>query len=132
MRKVFGVGRWGALAVALLAAGCVREQTVTITRQGPPMVTGKAKVVEVNARLGVATVDMRGKRFNIYWKPEIVVAHSGTVVPPQSMLDPPVGAYEAPTVVPTAFPAKPGDVIEFLGMRSGDDILLSRVAVIPQ
>ncbi len=122
----------GGGVLVLLAGGCVREQTVTTTREGPPMVTGKGTVVEVNPRLGMAVIDMKGKQFNIYWKPEIVVAHTGTVVPPQSMLDPPVGAYEAPTVVPTAFPAKPGDVIEFLGMRSGDDILLSRVAVVPQ
>jgi hypothetical protein len=127
--------RWAAcliLPLLMVIAGCETRRTVTKQAQGIPMVSGRAMVVEVNPRLGMAVLDMRGKQFDAYWKPEVIVSHNGTYVPPKTMFDPPVGVYQETTAVPTAFPAKPGDMIEFLGMRSGDDILLQRVAVVPK
>jgi hypothetical protein len=117
-----------ALLAMLAAGGC--RTTRTVTREGSPRVSGRATVVEVNPRLGMAVVSMRGREFNVYWKPEVTIAHGGSVAPPETMFDSPVGVYNEPTVYPTAFPGHVGDTIEFLGMRSGDDILLQRVSVV--
>lgn len=110
-------------------AGC--QTHTTVTRSGPPRVQGRATIVEVNARLGMAVVDMKGRQFNVYWKPEITVAHTGAVASPQTMFDPPVGVYNQTTEYPTAFPGQVGDTIDFLGIReNATDILLQRVAVV--
>jgi hypothetical protein len=116
------------LAAVTMVAGCVTKRTVT--KEGMPRVEGRAVVVEVNPRLGMAVVSMKGRQFNVYWKPEVTLAHSGSVAPPQTITDSPVGIYTETTVVPTAFPGRVGDTIDFLGIRSGDDILLQRVAVV--
>lgn len=116
------------LAALLTVGGC--QTTRTVTREGPPRVSGRATVVELNPRLGMAVLSMRGREFNAFWKPEMTIAHGGTVAAPETMMDAPVGVYNESTVYPTSFPGRVGDTIEFLGMRSGDDILLQRVSVV--
>ncbi len=118
-------------AGALLCALAACQTETTVTRDGLPRVQGRARVVEVNSRLGMAVLDMKGREFDVYWKPEIQVAHSGSVAQPQNMFQSPVGIYNETTEYPTAFPGRVGDTIDFVGIRAGaNEIWVQRVAVV--
>lgn len=128
----YGFVRMMAVVGMMAAATGCGPHKQAARPSGPPMVAGRAVVVEVNARLGMATLDMHGKQIDVYWKPEIVVADNAhsEILPPKTIVDPYVGIAQEPTVVPTAFPGKPGDIVDFLGMRDGEDVYLSRIAVV--
>jgi hypothetical protein len=94
-----------------------------------PFLRGTAQVVSIDPTTGSAMLNYNGQQVMAYWQTETSHAQvlPGTRVDPQT---PPGGKYLQPEVLVQAFPAKPGDIIAFMGMQTGASIFLQGVAVI--
>ena len=95
-------------------------------------INGTATVVSIDKPLGHAVLDIAGKTVEAYWLTESMMAvqmdpettSTGTPLQPQ------VGQYQPPVARTEDFNAAPGDTIAFVGLKTGDDILLRGIRVI--
>ena len=120
---------WHVLAamVALLA-GC---QAAVEPRDGDALyIRGTAQVVSVDPTLGSVVLDYQHRRVEAFWQTELRHAQGGSVAPPDSPLKAPIGVYRESSLRAQDFPGKPGDTIEFTGMRMGGSIFLQGVTVV--
>ena len=116
------------LAVIFLAACTPIEKDDT----GSLFIRGTARVVSVDQTLGRDELDYQNRHVEAYWQTEIQYAQGGAVTRADSPIKPPVGVYREPNVKVQTFDAKPGDIIQFVGMRTGRSIFLQGVAVVSQ
>lgn len=94
-----------------------------------PLISEQARVVEVDPLLGQVLLDMGGRQVWGYWQTEAALAAGGTVSR-NGPMGTTVGDYKPATVRDVPFPARAGDTIAFIGMKTGDEILLRRVTVL--
>lgn len=119
----------------VVLAGCAGSSPKM--ERGRGFVQGKAKVLEVNNALGMATLEIDGKRTPAYWDTEVVVpfrlsavnSHQMTARPTQDLAN----AKDAihPVEERVKLPAKVGDTVVFQGMRTGNEVFLRSVQVVP-
>ena len=126
LRSIATVAAAALLPIVLLACTPTRPQP----QGAPPLVRGRGTIVELNVPLGYGVLDMNGFKQNFYWRTEIAMASPGAVNPPANIFQAPVGVAQEPNVIHTVFPAHVGDIIEFLGLRNGPDILIQHLAII--
>ena len=92
-----------------------------------------ARVVSVDTALGQAVLEFRGQRVKAFWQTEVVLAQGGIISQEDATgLKLPVGQYKAPVVKQQEFKANPGDVIQFVGLWTNDQIFLRSISVQPQ
>jgi hypothetical protein len=125
----------GLIFCASLLGACTR-----ISNQAPRpsgFVEGKATVLQVDNALGMATLNVDGRQVPAYWENDIVVPFRVEGVDTHRTADAPANSL-APSkkeIQPVSehvdLPAKPGDTIVFRGMKTGNDLLLNYVQVVP-
>jgi hypothetical protein len=120
-----------ACLLTLCGAGCAKQRMSEFDADSKAVgfVRGQARVLSVDERLGLAVLEIDGQRVPAYWQKEVARAEGGAKVQ-DSPIRPPVGVYREPTVRPVTFPAQVGDVIAYVGLRTGNDLLLRGVQVI--
>jgi hypothetical protein len=121
-----------ALPVVMMA-GCAGNSAKP--RNG--FVEGKATVLEVNNELGMAVLKIDEKATPAYWDTEVVAPFRISAVGAHQTTPQPTGdlanAKDAihPVEERITLPAKVGDTVVFRGMRTGDELLLRAVQVVP-
>ena len=123
----FRVTLFNALLLAS-AFGCA-SQAPPAARTGAFFVEGLAHVVSVDQVLGTAVLEIGGSRINAYWQTEQAYAQPGTFVA-NGPLAAPSGAYREPVVRAEKFAGNPGDLIAYIGLQTGHEILLRSVQVV--
>jgi len=123
--------RW-ALAVILAAgwmflAACAPAAE---KQEESPFVRGRAKVVSVDQGLGRVVLEYQNQKVEAYWQTELGYAQGGALARSDSPFKPAVGMYREPNVQAQEFDGKPGDTVDFIGMRTGRSIFLQGVAVV--
>ncbi|HUO07362.1 MAG TPA: hypothetical protein VM008_03610 [Phycisphaerae bacterium] len=123
------------LFFAPLLVGC----TSTSKQPSRPsaFVQGKATVLQVDNTLGMALLKVDGKQVPAYWESDVVVpfrvegvdTHRAASAPANSLA--PSKKEVQPVTQHVDLPAKPGDTIVFRGMKTGDELLLRYVQVVP-
>jgi hypothetical protein len=108
------------------AGGCAQHKTAPASEA---FVRGQARVVEVDNALGSVLLQMGKNKIRAYWSTETSRPQAGSVVTPDKVRGP-VGVYGEAEVAEQEFPGKVGDVVSFVGMRTGNELLLRRVEVI--
>jgi hypothetical protein len=94
-----------------------------------PFVRGTAKVISLDQTLGYVRLEIDGTQVDAYWQTEVAAAQGGFVALNDSVR-PPVGVYREAEVHAQSLRAKPGDIVAFMGMRTGNSIFLQGIAVI--
>ena len=116
-----------SLAVTLFWGACSQSHPQTAGES--PFIRGTARVITVDAVVGQALLDFQGRQVYGYWLTSRQLAQPGTVEQADP-LKPPVGQYQEAVEKPEIFAAVPGDTIEFVGMRTGNDIFLRNISII--
>ncbi len=116
------------ILVVLSFAGCATQAPASDGTRVIP-VEGRARVVSVDQSLGQAVLEIGGSNVNAYWQVERAYAQGGAVIN-NGPLTAPVGAYREPVVRPQKFAANPGDLIAYVGLQTGNEILLRSIQVV--
>lgn len=125
MHVVVG-GLWGLC----LLAGCNNPSAGTgavEARNG--FIRGTARVITVDEPLGQALLDINGERVYAYWQKEAYAAQPGSITR-SGPLHAPMADYHEAEARPIHFPAQAGQAIEFVGLRTRNEIFLRGVALI--
>jgi hypothetical protein len=120
---------WTACLMCLAMAACGQSRPAADV---PPygFVRGQARVVAVDPVLGRAILDIGGRHIQAYWNTQRVLAGPGSFFTDGPLSAPTVNAHD-PIVREQNFPAKPGELIAYIGMRTGeDDLFLRGVTVV--
>mgnify|MGYP001548458754 CR=1 FL=1 len=132
MRRFHAVVPWLIFPAMMMGpAGCQSVPTKPAATSSA-FIQGKAKVLEVSNDLGYALLSIDGKSVYGYWSAEREVARDTPMFTKSGPLAEPRSVVKEPTVIPQQFPGKAGDTIAFRGMRTGADIYLTGVQVLPQ
>lgn len=119
------------LLAVLLMASCGQPSQPLEKIRNFSEVVGRAKVLEVNQDLATCVLEIQGQRISAYWQPFVATTQPGSVAfEGNGYTRHPVGAYQEPVQHPRTFEAKPGDTIQFRGIRTGNEILLSLIEVV--
>jgi hypothetical protein len=120
------------LAVAPLFAFLLTACSPQAEKDDPasPFVRGTARVISVDQTLGRVVLDYQNRQVEAFWQTDVNYAQGGSLAKPDNPLKPPVGVYREPTQQIQTFDAKPGETIQFMGMRTGRSIFLQGVAVV--
>lgn len=114
-------------AAAILWVACA---TVPQQDSATAFIRGTARVVSVDQTLGHVLLVYQNQQIDAYWQTELDYAQNGTTASSDSPFRPPVGVYKPPNTKTQEFEGKPGDTIEFIGMRTGRSLFLRSVAVV--
>ena len=120
---------WAVLCLALAAITACTSQPPAPRDGGLRFVEGRARVISVDPILGQTWLEIDGHRVNAYWQTEAVQARGGAMIS-NGPLRPPIGEYREPVTHATPFPARPGDLISYVALQTGDDLLLRGVSVV--
>jgi hypothetical protein len=119
------------LSAALLALAACSNNSASNSNQAA-FVRGKATVLQVDNNLGMAELNIDGKIVDAYWQTEVYVPQEGTIDNSgNGPFSQAVGNYKEPYSHHIDLPAKVGDTIVFRAMRTGDELLLRSVLVVP-
>lgn len=125
-----------ALACFLCACHSANKQTAGNSapsaggKSPRTFVQGKATVLEVHNSLGYALLNIDGNQVYGYWESDPATAQPGSISS-NGAWGSAVGEGKDPIVHHQDLPAKPGDTIVFRGFKTGSDIYLSGVQVVP-
>jgi len=124
MRKLF-------LSIIFLALAACSSNSASKSNQAA-FVQGRATVLQVDNNLGMAQLKINGKIVDAYWQTEIYIPQEGTIDNSgNGPFSQAVGNYKEPYAHHLDLPAKVGDTIVFRGMKTGDELLLRSVQVVP-
>lgn len=123
-----------AAAVAFLA-GCAQkppDDPLTRSHESVGYINGRAKVVSIDKTIGHAVLEIEGQQVQAYWLTQSMLAvdMDPATVSTGTSLRPQVQQYDPPVERAEDFAAVPGDTIAFVGLKTGDDILLRGIRVI--
>ena len=107
----------------LLLAGCSGVHRQSAAERGDTIVSGEGKITQLNAALGSATLQTKHGLKKIWWRTEVNEPGHGSWKPGEQ-------AYpEEPQQVRVTFPAQEGDMIQYRGIESYGEILVTKVTV---
>jgi len=123
-----------ALVVSLAFAACggpPKEQADPFARphESVGYINGTAKVLSLDKALGHAVLQIDDQQVQAYWILQTDLAQGG-LVSTDNPVTPGYGQYTPPQARTQNFDAVPGDTIAFVGLKTGDDILLRGIKVI--
>jgi hypothetical protein len=112
-------------AAVVLLAGC-GQKSASVQQKDGLFLQGRARVVSVNPAIASATLEIDGKLVKAYWELEHMTAQGGAKIQ-QGFFKPPVGDYREPIVQVQDFPAREGDIVVFVGMKTPSGLFLRGV-----
>jgi hypothetical protein len=126
---LFSIAIGAALALAACSQPAKPTDPLASRRPSVGYINGTAKVLTIDKPLGHTVLEIDGREVQAYWLLETDRPQGGTITA-INPVGPGVGQYEPPIVRPQNFDAVPGDTIAFVGLKSGDDILLRGIKVV--
>jgi hypothetical protein len=119
------------LSIALLLCACAAPAGEDQEPLDPnsPFVRGTARVVSVNQSLGQIILEFEGRQVEAFWQTESSRAQLRGEFVQNNPAAGPVGHYYEAQVNSHAFDVRPGDIIHFIGFRTGQSIFLRSAVV---
>ena len=122
------------VAAVLLLAACSQKPKEETDPYAHPhesvgYIEGSARILSLDKAMGHAVLEIDGKQVQAYWLLQTDFAQGG-VITGDNPVTPGVAQYQPPLARAQNFDAAPGDTVAFVGLKTGNDILLRGIKVI--